>query len=53
MSNIASALKEEIARIARKEIRAETEALKKASSRYRAEIADLKRRLAALEQKLK
>ena len=50
MSNIAAVLKDEIARIARKEIRAETEALKKSSARYRAEIAELKRRLAVLEK---
>ncbi|MBI2745238.1 MAG: helix-turn-helix transcriptional regulator [Burkholderiales bacterium] len=46
MANIASLLKAEISRIARKEIRAETEALKKASSQYRSDIAALKRRLA-------
>ena len=50
MANIASALKDEIARVSRKEIRSETESLKKASSRYRSEIAELKRRLHALEQ---
>jgi len=50
MANIAAVLKEEIARHARKELRGETESLKKASSRYRAEIAALKRRVAALEQ---
>ena len=50
MSNIATALKEEISRIARKEIRTETESLKQANSRYRAEIAELKRRLAPLEK---
>ncbi len=46
MANIASLLKAEISRIARKEIRAETEALKKASSQYRSDIAALKRRMA-------
>ena len=50
MSNIAAVLKDEIARISRKEIRTETDALKKASARYRAEIAELKRRLSALEK---
>lgn len=45
MANIASFLKSEISRIARKEIRAETETLKKASSQYRSDIAALKRRL--------
>lgn len=46
MANIASLLKSEISRIARKEIRAETETLKKASAQYRSDIAALKRRLA-------
>jgi DNA-binding transcriptional regulator YiaG len=53
MPNIASLLKEEIARVARKQLRGETEALKKASSHYRSEIAQLKRRIQALEQQLK
>lgn len=52
MSNIATALKEEVSRIARKEIRNETAQLKKAVARYRSEIADLKRRLTAAEQSL-
>ena len=42
MSNIASLLKTEISRVARKEVRAETLGLKKAVSVYRAEIAALK-----------
>jgi hypothetical protein len=45
MPNIATALKAEIARVARKEIKIETEALKSASSRYRSEIAALKRQV--------
>lgn len=45
-------LKEEITRLARKEIRNETEGLKKASAQYRSEIAALKRRIASLEQQL-
>jgi len=53
MPNIASVLKEEIARIARKEVRSETEGLKKAASAYRAEIAALKRRAQVLEQELR
>ena len=52
MPNIASLLKQEIARVARKEVRAETGALKKASSHYRAEIAQLKRRIDSLEKQL-
>ncbi len=52
MADIASILKEEIARLARKELKRETSALKKASVQYRAEIAALKRRAASLEQQL-
>lgn len=50
MPNIATVLKEEILRLARKELRRELEGLKKASSQYRSEIAALKRRAAALEK---
>jgi len=53
MPNIASVLKEEIARVSRKQLRAQTEALKKASSQYRSQIAELKRRMQALEQQVK
>lgn len=50
MPNVASVLKEEIARVARKEVRSETEALKKTSVQSRSEIAALKRRVVALEK---
>lgn len=50
MPNIASVLKEEIARVARKEGRAETQQLKKSSAHFRSDIAALKRRIAVLEQ---
>lgn len=50
MPNIASVLKDEIARVARKEMRTETQQLKKTSAHYRSDIAALKRRIAALEQ---
>ena len=53
MPNIASVLKSEISRVARKEVRGETMALKKAASAHRAEIAALKRRLQALEQEVR
>lgn len=53
MPNIASVLKEEIARIARKEVRRETASLKKAVATYRGEIAELKRRAQGLERALK
>lgn len=51
--NIASALKSEISRVARKEVRAEVESLKKASSQYRSDLAALKRRTADLERLVK
>ncbi len=50
MPNIATVLKEEIARVARKETRADTQQLKKTSAHYRSDIAALKRRIAALEK---
>jgi DNA-binding transcriptional regulator YiaG len=53
MPNIASLLKAEIARVARKEVRGETAQLKKAVSAYRSQIAELKRRAQALEQQLR
>ena len=53
MPNIASILKSEIARVARKELRGETLNLKKAVGAHRAEIAALKRRTHALEQELR
>jgi DNA-binding transcriptional regulator YiaG len=53
MPNIAAVLKDEIARIARKEVRAQTEEFKKASAQYRAHIAALRRRVDELERQLK
>jgi DNA-binding transcriptional regulator YiaG len=50
MPNIASILKEEIVRLARKEVRGEVEGLKKASAQHRSDLADLKRRVAVLEK---
>lgn len=53
MSNFAQQIKGEISRIARKEVRAETQALKKASTQYRSEIASLKRHIAGMEASIK
>ena len=53
MTNIASALKAEIQRISRKEIRDEIMPLKKAIATYRSEIAALKRRAAESEKSLR
>ncbi len=49
MTTFAQQLKNEIARIAKKGARAETTVLKKTSANYRSDIAELKRRIAALE----
>ncbi|HEX2548169.1 MAG TPA: helix-turn-helix transcriptional regulator [Ramlibacter sp.] len=53
MPNIAAVLKDEIARIARKEVRAQTEEFKKSSAQYRAHIAALRRRIDDLERQVK
>jgi len=53
MANIASLLKAEITRVARKEVRSEIEQLKKASSAHRSAIAQLRRQVADLEKQLK
>ncbi|MBC5781601.1 helix-turn-helix domain-containing protein [Ramlibacter sp. USB13] len=53
MPNIAALLKDEIARIARKEVRAQTEDVRKASAQYRSHIASLRRRIDDLERELK
>lgn len=49
MTTFANQLKNEIARIARKESRADSKQVRKSSAQYRAEIASLKRRISALE----
>ena len=53
MANIASLLKTEIVRLARKEVRKEVQSLRKASATHRREIAALKRANAALERRAK
>lgn len=53
MPNIANVLKSEIARVARKEVRAETKGLKQAIVPYRAQIAELRRRTRELELQVK
>jgi DNA-binding XRE family transcriptional regulator len=53
MTNIATAIKSEISRIARREIRGETASLKKSAAAYRHEIAALKKRIAVLEKRVK
>src|SRR6478752_4794785 len=53
MPNIGSVLKTEIQRVARKELRAETQQLKKTVTQYRGQIAQLKRRVQALEEQVR
>lgn len=53
MTNIATLLKGEITRLARKEVRAEIAPLKKASASSRIEIAALKRQLKEVERALR
>ncbi len=52
MANIASVLKEEIQRLARKEIRAATGSIKKHRAEDRSAIAALKRKVAGLEREV-
>jgi DNA-binding transcriptional regulator YiaG len=53
MTNVASVLKAEISRVARREVRAEMQALKKSSAGYRRDIAALKKRVQTLERQAK
>lgn len=53
MTSLGSVLKNEITRLARKEIRAQFDPLKKASSTQRREIAQLKRQVAMLTRQAK
>ena len=52
MPNIASVLKEEISRLARKEVKSETAVTKKASSQHRRDIAELKRQVSSLQKQV-
>lgn len=53
MPNIGTVLKQEIARVARKEQRGELQQLKKTVAQYRSQIAQLRRRLQAVEQQVR
>lgn len=53
MTTFAASLKKEIARVARKELRDEFSMLRKSSTNYRGEIAELKRKVKALESHVK
>lgn len=53
MANLATVLKDEIARLARKEAKVQIEPLRKANAGYRRDIAALKREVAALSRQVK
>jgi DNA-binding transcriptional regulator YiaG len=53
MPNIAGVLKEEIRRLAKKEIKAQVGSTKQAVAKYRSEIASLKRQLGQQEREIK
>ncbi len=52
MPNIATVLKQEITRLARKEAKAHVEPLRKANAQYRKDIAELKRQLGAMKKRV-
>ena len=52
MPNIATVLKEEIQRLARKEARRQTDVLRRASAQYRKDLAEMKRRVSGLQRKI-
>ncbi len=52
MANLAAALREEITRLARKEIKKEVGPLRKASAQFRRDIAGWKRQVATLEKQV-
>ncbi len=53
MANLGSILKSEITRLARKEVKTQTDQLRKANATYRREIAELKRQMATLARQVK
>ena len=52
MPNIAAAFRQEIIRLARKEVKAQTEAIRRANAQYRRDIAQLKRQAGALSKQV-
>ncbi|NLX56428.1 MAG: helix-turn-helix domain-containing protein [Planctomycetaceae bacterium] len=52
MSSLAATIKQEISRLARKEVKAQTGATRQAVAQYRRDIANLKRQLRQQEQKI-
>lgn len=53
MTSLGAVLKSEITRLARKEVRAQIDSLRKANSVYRRDIAELKRQVAMLQRTVK
>lgn len=53
MPNIASVLKAEITRVARKEVRTEVDALRKSNMQHRSAIASLRRQIVALQKEVR
>lgn len=52
MANIGTLLKQEISRLARRQVRSEVESMRRASAQYRRDIAALKRQAASLGRQL-
>ncbi len=52
MPNIAAVFRQEIIRLARKEVKTQTEAIRKANAQYRRDIAQLKRQAAGLSRQV-
>ncbi len=52
MSNIVVALKDEISRLARKEIKSQTKALRTITTQHRKAVAEMKRRISELERQV-
>ena len=52
MPSIAAMLKQEIIRLARKEVKTQTEAIRKANAQYRRDVAHLKRQADALSKQV-
>ncbi len=50
MPNLAAAIKEEVTRLARKEVKSQVAATRKATAQHRREIAEMKRQLKSLQR---
>ena len=52
MSRIAQVLKDEVTRLARKEVKAQTDVLRRSNAQYRRDIAELKRQAATMARQI-